>query len=228
MLKDRVRGLIDDLWKGSVYAAAKDIGLPIQTLYRIVNGESKNPRATAIHAIAEGCGVTSEWLLTGMGQGPNALGGVDSFNFAASIRWNRVLKQLSLGEDLRDSIHMLPFHSPLIAMEALDPVGGTRPEHQLAYFIEACTAAWATYLQQAIDHYGAKAVADALEPYTARAALGFSYVGDHLLRNPALGDPIRAAIPGVLDKRREGAAAMQEGEKRRASKGANASRTKKK
>jgi len=66
-LSTRLRLLVDHGHGGSVNAAAKDIGIPQQTLGKIVSGEVNSPRIKALQAIARFYGVSIGWLVAGEG-----------------------------------------------------------------------------------------------------------------------------------------------------------------
>lgn len=74
-LADRVRFIVDLYWGGSVLAAANSLGIPQQTLHRIVTGQTTNPRQSVLVNMAGGCPVpvTLDWLLSGVGHPPRPM-----------------------------------------------------------------------------------------------------------------------------------------------------------
>ena len=86
--------IIDLYWMGNVKAAAKQLGIPQNNLYRIVSGETPNPRANVLAKIAKFAGSTVEYLLTGEGRGPQTLDAQGRPKSGARSRWYALVDSL--------------------------------------------------------------------------------------------------------------------------------------
>lgn len=69
-LSKRIKKLVDSTFP-SVNAAAKAIGIPQQTLDRIVRGQHRAPRVETLQQIADFYDTTVDWLLNGRGAAPS-------------------------------------------------------------------------------------------------------------------------------------------------------------
>lgn len=70
---ERISHLISLRGLGSVRRAALAVGIPQQTLDRIIRGEAASPRIGTLQKIAEAFDVSIEWLVTGKGDLPGLL-----------------------------------------------------------------------------------------------------------------------------------------------------------
>jgi transcriptional regulator with XRE-family HTH domain len=66
----QVRALIDRFHRGSIRAAATDLGMPVTTLFQIVRNQ-RQPRLDSVRRLAAYYRVSLDWLLTGKGPGPD-------------------------------------------------------------------------------------------------------------------------------------------------------------
>ena len=94
MLQKRVQEIVELYWAGNVKAAAKQLGIPHNTLYRIASGETPNPRANVLAKIAKFAGSTVEYLLTGEGRGPQTLDAQGRPKSGARSRWYALVDSL--------------------------------------------------------------------------------------------------------------------------------------
>src|SRR4051794_33478520 len=82
---------------GAVNSAAKAMGIPQRTLAAIVSGEIKNPRAELVTRVAQFHQVTTDWLLTGKGEGPEQR---DPFRGIEEVlKWDDLVLRLKLPEE---------------------------------------------------------------------------------------------------------------------------------
>ena len=102
-LSKRVLRLVEDSHGGNVRAAARDIGVPQQTLQRIVRGSGASPRVDTLQRIARFYRTSVDWLLTGEGAGPNA-----TERYAEAFQWLEILRSLDLPAGLHDVMMELP------------------------------------------------------------------------------------------------------------------------
>lgn len=198
MLKDRVTQLIEQFHGGTVYAAAKGWGVPLQTLYRIASGQTPNPRASVLARIAEACEVSVEWLLSGKGPGPTER---DSYGFkrhAATLRWEGIVGRLSLSDEARFVVESLPYSGPLSSFMRLGQDGKSRIPPGYQEFLDGSLALWSGYLETVTEKYGPKAVGEALSADSAHAALGFTMLSSWLLGMHDLGKAIKDTIPTLI------------------------------
>lgn len=111
-LHDRVRTLIESRYGGNVNAAAKASGIPQRNLAAIVAREIKNPRAELVGRIARWFMVSTDWLLTGEGKGPDDEWGVGVQEF---LEWKHLITDLKLDEP----VHTLTLRLPRAAAGAM-------------------------------------------------------------------------------------------------------------
>lgn len=175
MLKDRIRVLVDRYWGGSVYGAARDLGIPQQTLQRIVTGETLNPRVRVLERIAAGCDTTVDWLLTGKGPEPPEADSEGGQLTGSRIRLRSVLDRLGAAGDLR--LHLMALAYAPFRAAMLVGVGSAEATSKAT---EASAEAWANLLDSAIKQSGEKVVRQAFERRELEAALGFTYFGGEL------------------------------------------------
>jgi transcriptional regulator with XRE-family HTH domain len=176
-LKDRVRLLVDRYWQGSVNRASVALGVPQQTLNRIVTGQTPSPRAEVVSNIASACDVSADWLLTGKGDAPLADDEHGLPITGARIRLNRVLDRLEAGESLRRSVLMLR-HAPLWAALLISGSGNSPLAASGARDAsEALAETWAKLLETAIELHGARHVRRVLAANAPLVALGFTDFG---------------------------------------------------
>lgn len=176
-LGDRVTQLIDQFWGGTVYAAAKGWGVPLQTLYRIANGGTANPRATILTRIASACGTTVEWLLTGAGEGPVTQDASGVHVNAGYLRWERAIDRLKLEPMVVDAVTQLGFSLWRMSFWLDRELGGheSPDPHRVnadEWHIEQLNL-WAARLESYIEHFGVQRVADAMRKRAYFAMVGF-------------------------------------------------------
>ena len=80
----RLGRIVVDVFGGNEAQAARAVGVPQQTLNRILTGKVKDPSASTLQKLARGFGVPTAWLL---GEGPSHLGN------AAITNWYHLLKR---------------------------------------------------------------------------------------------------------------------------------------
>lgn len=171
-LADRVRSIVDLYWEGSVNAAAASMGIPQQTLQRVVSGKTVNPRVSVLDAIAKGSRASVDWLLTGEGRGPQERDERGRPLTGGSSRWFRVV--LTLYPE-RGGVREVLGDVPFGAIEFVNLLlaengegkrlgsgrkwkGGTLTRAQ-----NSCAEAWAELLEEAIAVFGADAVRNQLD-----------------------------------------------------------------
>ncbi len=81
--------------------------IPQRTLLDLVSGVATNPRSATLQTIAGHHRVSTDWLLTGVGQGPDA---IDPIMAAAkeSVRWTEFVLDLHLEEPAHSALLELP------------------------------------------------------------------------------------------------------------------------
>jgi hypothetical protein len=190
-LKDRMKLLIDQYWGGSVNRAAGDLGVKQPTLHRIVKGLTPNPRYKILEQIVSRLppGTTTvDWLASGRGNAPPKVDRYGKPISASSIQFNRAVARLDLDEATLTSVIMLPYAPLLFAVLAEADVSCREPDDvlldaddtHLGYSHaawDATFAAWAEFLDEAIDRHGATAVRSMLQRRLQVVAMGFSMFG---------------------------------------------------
>lgn len=108
-LAGRVKTLVDHVWSGSVNAAAKDLGVPQSTLQRVVDGAIAAPRTNFTEAFRLGLDVSSDWLIAGVGTGPQGRDSRGRPLVAGVPRWRRAVRSLQLDDARADELSELPY-----------------------------------------------------------------------------------------------------------------------
>lgn len=162
-LGDRVRRIVDQYWDGSVNAAATSMGIPQQTLQRVVSGKTANPRISVLDAIAKGSRASVDWLLTGAGRGPQERDERGRFITGGTSRWLRVVSSLYPDRGgTREVLDDLPFAASVFA--GLFPHEWGRLQLGMVHRVQdTCAEAWTDLLEEAIATFGAEAVRDQLD-----------------------------------------------------------------
>lgn len=192
----RVSGLVRTKYGGNVLEAAHDIGIPYATLTRVMKEPDRSPRADTLQRIAQRCGVTVDYLLTGQASAADRAWlafDVESSDlpFADLMQWADLVDSLALDAQTRAAVFDLPFHvrgAGLALVGAAITRGGGearwRDSYKEAQRLEV--RAWTTLLRGWIDAEGCGSVAGEIRARLAEVALGFSAV------------PIRMAATGKL------------------------------
>lgn len=109
-LADRVRSLIDKVHGGSVSLAARDIGLPQQTLDKIATGVVASPRNKALSAIANFYRCRVGWLIAGEGKLPGilAIDPAPDLPMSEFLRWLLLIETLDPSTSLRETLTAIP------------------------------------------------------------------------------------------------------------------------
>lgn len=176
-LADRVKLLIDTYWEGNVNRAAKALGIPQPTLQRIGSGKTPNPRVKLLQQIASGCNVSTDWLLTGKGEGPPSQDEKGRYPSGSLLRWDRVVDSLGLSYEARwylfgaalgaDGLGtILVYRSSGATDEAIVDAAWTSSE--------LCMEAWADLVEVAVAQLGAEVVRRELEANAITSAAGFT------------------------------------------------------
>ena len=190
MLQKRVQEIVELYWAGNVKAGAKQLVIPQNTLYRIVSGETPNPRANVLATIAKFAGTTVEYLLTGEGEGPKAFDGRGRPRTGAVARWLRLVESLypergGVREHLDDMVFgPLGFYA-VIAPIVFDSKGQAKPRRNLNALNlaqDSVAAAWTDLLEDAIVVFGPDTVRKQLENGEIAVAGGFTLFARHLAR----------------------------------------------
>ena len=193
MLSERVQEIVGLFWDGNAKAAAKQLGIPQNTLYRIVSGETPNPRANVLATIAKFAGTTVEYLLTGEGQGPQLIDPRGRRVSGGSHRWFRAVTALFPSNcGVREALDGVPFGpTGFLALVLRDvdghPTGAATSQRRLDIYnrVQAtCAEAWAELLEAAIKAYGADAVREKLESAELAVAGGFTSFAMFLANGP--------------------------------------------
>jgi transcriptional regulator with XRE-family HTH domain len=168
--------LIERHW-GSVNRAASALGLPQQTLSRIVTGETPNPRRQALETLARATGASLDWLLLGTGPEPSSLDSSGRPRLGSTIQWARLLGELGIEGSLREVLEDLPFtvfFAVLVVNPDADPHA---PADYVRNAVEKCADAWIRLLEGVVAEWGAERVRAALQGDETLAALGFTPFG---------------------------------------------------
>jgi transcriptional regulator with XRE-family HTH domain len=178
---DRIRGLIQGSHRGVVSRAAADIGIPQPTLARLVAGKVKSPRLDAIQALSAYYDISTDWLLSGVGEGPDTSGPVAQT--AEWKRWESLLEGLGLSEPAFTAALLVPF-AALRAWTLLthDDAYSLKMNLDLGGEVET----WIWVFQEIIDELGRDHLRAALERHVDEARLGFGDFAMHLREIGAL------------------------------------------
>ena len=177
MLQKRVQEIVELYWAGTVKAAAKQLGIPHNTLYRIASGGTPNPRANVLAKIAKFSGTTVEYLLSGDGRGPQALDSQGRPMNGAAFRWYALVDVLypergGVGEVLDGLPWGLGGLCMLLAPMRFDRSGNALPR-QVELPNETMLGighSWCDVLEEALRVLGADAVRKRLD--AAEFAIG--------------------------------------------------------
>jgi hypothetical protein len=202
-LGDRVRRMIDRVYKGNVLRAAQDIGIGQPTLRAIVKGEVKHPRSNIVEKVARGLHCSTDWLLLGTGPDPleqplpdrAILPGADApkartflagySHNAGSWAWRHVLQRLELSDDAYYAWLLVPMaqiSEGTLGLVDID-VFLVGPEHnqKLAAFrhahegaYEFAHMAWAVQVDSIVQTFGADAVRSRMEKMRPLSENGFA------------------------------------------------------
>jgi len=159
-VQERLRTLIDEVYNGSVSAAAREAGLEQRTLANIVSGATKQPRGDALVQLSRLFGVSVDWLLTGSGEGPR--GQLPLALAVEHARWGASLLALELPDDVLDIMR----HLPLAIDAATHVVMGDKARRGVPAAIYTGVArecaGWNLWLAQMREQLGDKRVREAL------------------------------------------------------------------
>lgn len=142
-LANRVRSLVDQVWGGSVNAASKDLGVPQSTLQRVVDGAISAPRTNFTEAFRLGLDVSSDWLIAGVGSGPQ---GFDSHRrplVAGVPRWRRAVRSLQLDDARADELSELPYTVWRVA----SALGGNEPGPSARSALSGSLDSWSELIE---------------------------------------------------------------------------------
>jgi hypothetical protein len=197
----RVRFVIDTYWDGDIRRAARDCGIPQASLYRLVSGVTENPRAKLVSRLAEQCGASVDWLLTGRGDAPRTTtdrGVPLSFDV---LRWSFVLNSLHLSPQTHELMGELPA-GPLSFKFALWRFQGGEssdvPAIALPESARGCYGAWADTLSAAIEAHGIAAIREFLEGCRVAIAFGMTPLGAALALDQA--EPLARRLAKIVDR----------------------------
>lgn len=204
-LGDRVTQLIGQFWGGTVYAAAKGWGVPLQTLYRVANGETPNPRATVLTRIASACGTTVEWLLSGVGEGPAKQDASGIPLNAGYLRWKAAVDKLELEPMASDAVYFLGFTLYQMTHEldrqlGIASNGMPISEESELWNIEELNL-WAARLESYIERFGARRIADAFRRRVYCAMVGYGPNATFLLYDPDQGPTFERVLAERFEMR---------------------------
>lgn len=168
---DRIRSLVQDYHSGNVRQAAVDLGLPQQTLARVLaGGNARGPRVDVVERVADFYGVDVTWLLMGQGEGPERVERAEAVRTLPGLRYLALVKRIAVADDVRDALLRLPIRTsialyvrdstPKLMAAVLDAVG-----HEYS--------AWTALVSGAYDAGGATAVARVVEQAERLVAEGF-------------------------------------------------------
>jgi hypothetical protein len=180
-MRKRVGDIIDLYWQGNVKAAAKQMEIAQNTLYRLVSGQTPNPRANVLAKIAKFSGTTVEYLLTGEGRGPQAHDSRGRLLSGPTSRWFRAVEVLYPERGgLREVLDDLPFGAVNFIGLLGSPSSSGKRSGVLAYNETLGRAqaliveAWAELLEAATAALGAKALRKILDEQELATAGGFT------------------------------------------------------
>jgi transcriptional regulator with XRE-family HTH domain len=232
-LRGRVRILIDKYYEGSANKAAKGIPMEQTTLSRFLRGESEI-RLGKLRAIAERTGEKLEWLVAGVGNGPEparppkTYADVQKRKSGETLRWLQTLRDLTpygLSENAVGRLGAWPHHEPFsFAISVIDPTAledSTRTAHldrALGEWLDGHYALASAFVGQLVDAFRPAPVAARLERISTAAELGFDRARTEGLRLAPQGR-LRSPLPGApAPKRRPGRPPGQQGASTKAGK----------
>lgn len=184
-LKDRVQRLVDHNWGGSVNRAATRLGVPQQTLQRIVSGQTLNPRVSVLERIATGCNTSVDWLLNGRGSGPLESDDKVPPLRGGFLRLRAALARMEATDQLRAALGGLtwaPFRAARLSVKRGAKAGTVFAAADAAS--DATAEAWASFLEATVGTLGAKKAGANLADVETAAALGFTDFGIWLAQQP--------------------------------------------
>jgi len=182
VLRKRVQDVVDLYWAGNVKAAAGQLGIPQNTLYRVVSGETPNPRVIVLQKIAKFAGTTVEYLLTGEGPRPRVFDEKRRPLTGGTIRFFGLLEALYPD---RGGVREL-FDAPLgpsgffevVCPLEFDSAGVAKPRRKglesLGRVTTTVAEAWADLLEEAISVFGAETVRKRLDASEFAVGGGFT------------------------------------------------------
>lgn len=148
-------------------AAATSMGIPQQTLQRVVSGKTANPRISVLDAIAKGSLASVDWLLSGKGRGPQEHDERGRLVTGGLSRWLRVVSTLYPERGgTREVLEDVPFGASGFAALLSSEKGGGRllgtkrklQAGTVTRVQDTCAEAWADLLEEAIATFGVEAV----------------------------------------------------------------------
>lgn len=192
-LADRVRLVVDRYWGGSVNKAADAMGIPQQTLNRIVSGQTANPRGQLLARIAAVCQTSVEWLLTGRGVEPPFQDDWGLRTSGSTLRWFRLVDSLGLTPAVRLPVFGLPAGQFNLA-ERLEPwtthEGSEERTKRIGWMgsaLDLAQESWTYVFEELIARHGVDQLRKELESQPFLVACAYTNFAAFLLRD-ALGE----------------------------------------
>jgi len=149
-LAGRVKTLVDQVWSGSVNAAAKDLGVPQSTLQRVVDGAIASPRTNFTEAFRLGLDVSSDWLIAGVGTGPQGRDSRGRPLVAGVPRWRRAVRSLQLDNARADELSELPYAVWRVAAA----LGGREPGPSVRSALSGSLDSWSELFESLAELTG--------------------------------------------------------------------------
>ncbi len=171
-LRERTRGLVDRIWRGSVNWAARDLGVPQSSLQRVVDGTITSPRTHFAEAFRVGLGVSTDWLIAGVGISPGDFDEAGLPLVAGVPRWRRTVAGLTLDDSLAEHVRELPY-SVWRASTVLSRAQGKEPSEVAKESLTQSLEAWSNVFE-ALSAPKVTDLRDALRKCPELVRLGFS------------------------------------------------------
>jgi hypothetical protein len=202
-LTDRIQQLIRARHEGNVLAAARFIGIPQRTLAAIYSGQVKSPRAAVLERISAAYpGVTLDWLVRGIGEGPNleAVAVDPTEPWGDLLEWTRLVDSLDLPLLTGEALEFLPYAVRNVSVYPLPP------DKWDAEFAEAmremfrlALRTWHRWLSTLIMRNGREWTRAKLIDATPLLALGLTRTAETLLKHGVVS---RSLVEASLQPRR--------------------------
>jgi len=152
----------------TVNHSAIAMGMEASTLFRIANGSRPRPRPATLKQIADFYKTTVEWLSTGEGEAPLAIGGVKRKLklpdpvVIERFEWEAIVRSLGVADDVAASLNELPTSVRTVIRNVVLGSGETpwavTQNDQLRTAVRHEYLAWLHCFREWIDTVGKEAV----------------------------------------------------------------------
>lgn len=173
-IKDRTVLVLSRYWPGSLNAAAADLGVNQQSLFRVKEGHTASPQAWFWTAMEVGLGISREWFETGTGDGPKNFDGQGRPVINGVPSWRRAVHDLGLPAHQAELLLDLPFRPWRAAVTLAG--GKEAPAHVLEGVNASLSVSlhgWADYFQGLRTRVSRDDLVKAANKYLASFEKGF-------------------------------------------------------